>query len=100
MDHPQINLESFHHEKRADGAVIVRIQTSNLYKEGKVVTTSVYTVFSDGTIDLKTTFLPQGVLPEIPRFRNRISVWRLLMIHLPGMADGHRITILTAKHLL
>ena len=67
MDHPQINLESFHHEKRADGAVIVRIQTSNLYKEGKVVTTSVYTVFSDGTIDLKTTFLPQGVLPEIPR---------------------------------
>ena len=67
MDHPQINLESFHHEKRADGAVIVRIQTSNLYKEGKVATTSVYTVFSDGTIDLKTTFLPQGVLPEIPR---------------------------------
>ena len=67
MDHPQINLESFHHEKRADGAAIVRIQTSNLYKEGKVVTTSVYTVFSDGTIDLETTFLPQGVLPEIPR---------------------------------
>ena len=41
MDHPQINLESFHHEKRADGAAIVRIQTSNLYKEGKVVTTSI-----------------------------------------------------------
>ena len=44
-----------------------KIITCNLYKEGKVVTTSVYTVFSDGTIDLKTTFLPQGVLPEIPR---------------------------------
>ena len=67
MDSPQINLESFNHEVRADGAVIVRIQTSNLYKEGKVTTTSVYTVSSDGTIDLKTTFLPQGVLPEIPR---------------------------------
>ena len=44
-----------------------KIITCNLYKEGKVVTTSVYTVFSDGTIDLETTFLPQGVLPEIPR---------------------------------
>ena len=67
MDHPLISLESFDHEVRADGAVIVRIRTTNLYKEGKVTTTSVYTISSDGAIDLKTTFLPQGVLPELPR---------------------------------
>ncbi|GAA6255533.1 glycoside hydrolase family 2 TIM barrel-domain containing protein [Bacteroides sp. f07] len=67
MDTPQISLESFDHQLRADGAVIVQVLTNNVYKEGKVKTTSVYTVFSDGTIDLKTTFLPQGVLPELPR---------------------------------
>ena len=67
MDHPLISLESFDHEVRADGAVIVRIRTTNLYKEGKVTTTSVYTISSDGVIDLKTTFLPQGVFPELPR---------------------------------
>ena len=32
-----------------------------------MTTTSVYTISSDGVIDLKTTFLPQGVLPELPR---------------------------------
>ena len=67
MDHPLISLESFDHEVRADGAVIVRIRTTNLYKEGNVTTTSVYTISSDGVIDLKTTFLPQGVFPELPR---------------------------------
>lgn len=67
MDTPQISLESFDHQLRADGAVIVQVRTNNVYKEGKVKTTSFYTVFSDGTIDLKTTFLPQGVLPELPR---------------------------------
>ena len=67
MDHPLISLESFDHEVRADGAVIVRIRTTNLYKEGNVTTISVYTISSDGAIDLKTTFLPQGVLPELPR---------------------------------
>ena len=67
MDHPLISLESFDHEVRADGAVIVRIRTTNLYKEGNATTTSVYTISSDGVIDLKTTFLPQGVFPELPR---------------------------------
>lgn len=67
MDNPQISLESFSHEVRADGALIVRVQNTNIYKEGKIKTTSVYTVSSDGTIDLKTSFLPQGVLPELPR---------------------------------
>lgn len=35
MDNPRINLESFNHEERADGAIIVRIRTTNLYKEGE-----------------------------------------------------------------
>ena len=67
MDNPRISLDSFKHEVREDGAVIVRVQTRNRYKEGAIVTTSLYTILSDGTIDLKTTFQPQGILPEQPR---------------------------------
>ena len=67
MDNPRISLDSFKHEVREDGAVIVRVQTRNRYKEGAIVTTSLYTILSDGTIDLKTTFQSQGILPELPR---------------------------------
>lgn len=67
MDNPRISLDFFKHEVREDGAVIVRVQTRNRYKEGMIVTTSLYTILSDGTIDLKTTFQPQGILPELPR---------------------------------
>lgn len=67
MDNPRISLDSFKHEVREDGAVIVRVQTRNRYKEGMIVTKFLYTVLSDGTIDLKTTFQPQGILPELPR---------------------------------
>ena len=67
MDNPRISLDFFKHEVREDGAVIVRIQTRNRYKEGMIVTKFLYTILSDGTIDLKTTFQPQGILPELPR---------------------------------
>ena len=67
MDNPRISLDSFKHEVRDDGAVIVRVQTRNRYKEGMIVTKFLYTILSDGTVDLKTTFQPQGILPELPR---------------------------------
>ena len=67
MDNPRISLDSFKHEVREDGAGIVRVQTRNRYKEGMIVTKFLYTILSDGTIDLKTTFQPQGILPELPR---------------------------------
>lgn len=67
MDNPRISLDSFKHEVREDGAVIVRVQTRNRYKEGMIVTKFLYTILSNGTIDLKTTFQPQGILPELPR---------------------------------
>ena len=67
MDNPRISLDSFKHEVREDGAVIVRVQTRNRYKEGMIVTKFLYTILYDGTIDLKTTFQPQGILPELPR---------------------------------
>lgn len=67
MDNPRISLDSFKHEVREDGAVIVRVQTRNRYKEGMIVTKFLYTILSDGTVDLKTTFQPQGILPELPR---------------------------------
>ena len=67
MDNPRISLDFFKHEVREDGTVIVRIQTRNRYKEGMIVTKFLYTILFDGTIDLKTTFQPQGILPELPR---------------------------------
>lgn len=67
MDNPRISLDSFKHEVREDEAVIVRVQTRNRYKEGMIVTKFLYTILSDGIIDLKTTFQPQGILPELPR---------------------------------
>lgn len=67
MNAPQVSLESIKHETRADGAAIILVRTSNQYQKGAVRTDYVYTVLSDGTIDLKTTFLPQGELPELPR---------------------------------
>ena len=51
MDNPRISLDSFKHEVREDGAVIVRVQTRNRYKEGMIVTKFLYTILSDGTID-------------------------------------------------
>lgn len=67
MDNPRISLDFFKHEVREDGAVIVWVQTRNRYKEGMIVTKFLYTILFDGTIDLKTTFQPQGILPELPR---------------------------------
>lgn len=37
-----------------------------------IVTKFLYTILSDGTIDLKTTFQPQGILPELLPFGNSI----------------------------
>lgn len=67
MDAPDVTMERFYHETRMDGAVIVSVRTKNQYKNGSVRTDYTYTVLSDGTIDLKTVFLPQGELPELPR---------------------------------
>lgn len=67
MDSPQIITDSFKQEVRADGAAIIQVRTRNKYQKGSVQTDLVYTVLADGTIDLKTVFLPQGELPELPR---------------------------------
>lgn len=67
MEEPKISLKAFSHQIRKDGAVIVRVETQNHYKEGLIHTIYLYTVFADGTIDLKVSLLPQGVLPELPR---------------------------------
>jgi beta-galactosidase len=55
------------HQLRADGALLVDVCTVNHYKNGSVSTHAIYTVLADGTIDLQTSFLPQGELPELPR---------------------------------
>lgn len=67
LDTLQVTLESFEPETRPEGTLLLRIRTKNQYREGSIQTTHLYTVLTDGTIDLRTTFLPQGNLPELPR---------------------------------
>lgn len=67
MDKPQVSLQAFKNEVREDGAVLVSIKTRNQYKEGSVESDYLYTISAEGTVDLKVAFLPQGVLPELPR---------------------------------
>lgn len=66
MDNPRISLDSFKHEVREDGAVIVRVQTRNRYKEGMIVTKFLYTILSDGTIDLKLLSNRREFCPNYP----------------------------------
>lgn len=67
MDAPDVRMESFSYQQRADGAFVVCVSTSNCYKKGKVQSDYTYTICADGTIDLKVKFTPNGELPELPR---------------------------------
>lgn len=67
LDSPKVSLDSVRHFIRKDGALVVEIQKTNLYKNGKVVTKLIYTVTSEGEIDLECRFNPIGNLPELPR---------------------------------
>jgi beta-galactosidase len=67
LDKPTYELQLFTHRLRADGAVVVESKIANKYKNGSIVTTTTYTVTTDGEIDVKCKFLPAGNLPELPR---------------------------------
>jgi beta-galactosidase len=67
MDTPKVTLLSFAYQRRADGALTVQVRTRNQYKSGAVQTDYEYTLYADGILDLKASFLPQGDLPELPR---------------------------------
>lgn len=67
MDAPVVTTEAVTHGVRPDGGVAVDVRTRNQYKNGSVSTHYSYQVMADGTIDLQTTFVPEGELPELPR---------------------------------
>ncbi len=67
LDSPKVSVDSVHHSVRADGALVVEIQKTNQYKNGKVKTKLIYTVYSNGEIDFECWFNPIGNLPELPR---------------------------------
>lgn len=77
MDAPEVKMGSSGWSHSVDGKVEKVTVTARHYYgylSGKIVVTSVYTVYPDGTIDLRQTYLPQGELPELPRLG---SAWRL-----------------------
>lgn len=67
LDSAKVSIDSVHHFIRNDGTLVVEVQKSNQYKNGKVKTKLIYTVTSNSEIDLECRFNPIGNLPELPR---------------------------------
>lgn len=67
LDSPKVSVDFVRHSIRKDGALLLEIQKTNQYKDGKVVTKLTYTVTADGRMDLECRFNPIGNLPELPR---------------------------------
>ena len=74
LDSPKVSVDSVHHFIRKDGALVVEIQKTNLYKSGNVETKLIYTVAANGEIDLECRFNPTGNLPEIPRLGISLAI--------------------------
>jgi len=67
LDSPRVSVDSVFHSIRKDGTLVIKVQKTNQYKNGKVQTKLIYTVSSGGQIDLECRFYPIGYLPELPR---------------------------------
>jgi len=67
LDSPKVVVDSVRYSVRKDGALVVEVLQTNQYKNGKVITKLIYTVTSEGQIDLECRFKPTGILPELPR---------------------------------
>ena len=67
LDSPKVVVDSVRHFVRKDGAFVLEVHQTNQYKAGKISSKLIYTVNSDGEIDLECSFNPTGNLPELPR---------------------------------
>lgn len=67
LDSPKVTVDSIRHSIRKDGALVVEVFQTNQYKAGKIEPKLIYTVTSEGQIDLECRFNPIGNLPELPR---------------------------------
>jgi len=67
LDSPKVVVDSIRHFARKDGALVLEVFQTNQYKTGKISSKLIYTVNSEGKIDLECSFNPSGNLPELPR---------------------------------
>jgi beta-galactosidase len=67
MDKPIVSTESVSYKTQGDGSIVVEVKKKNQYKQGFILAYYVYMLDGSDAIDLKTVFVPQGVLPELPR---------------------------------
>lgn len=67
MHAPRISSTELTWKQIAEDKVEIKAIQRYNYLAGSVLVTSLYTVYGDGTMDLKQTYLPEGELPELPR---------------------------------
>lgn len=67
IDSPKVECVSFDRTEFVDGKVVVTIGQKYTYSAGAIAVKSVYTVYGDGTVDLRQTYTPEGSFPELPR---------------------------------
>ena len=67
MHAPRISSAELTWKQIAEDKVEIKTTQRYNYLSGSILVTSLYTVYGDGTIDLKQTYLPEGDLPELPR---------------------------------
>ncbi len=72
MAHPTLEPIAFAATQAAADRVEVRVEQRFRYLAGAVRVRSHYTVYGDGTVDLKQEYLPEGELPELAALG---SVW-------------------------
>lgn len=74
LDSPKVAVDSIRHFVRKDGAFVLEVHQTNLYKAGKISSKLIYTINSEGKIDLECSFNPSGDLPELPRLGIALAI--------------------------
>ncbi len=67
MECPKVDAVSCTSRLLDDNQVEVKTVQQYKYKSGSILVESTYTIYSDGTMDLKQTYIPHGELPDLPR---------------------------------
>lgn len=72
MISPKITTESVNWSINSDGFIQINTKQRNTYAEGSIISKITFTIFKNGTIDVKTAFNFEGELPELPRLGLRL----------------------------
>lgn len=68
LDSPLVIVDSVRHTITNEGMSCIVVDQSNKYKYGKITTRLIYTVNTEGQIDVVCRFSPSGHLPDLPRY--------------------------------